>query len=574
MSTASSPLAADAVAGVTDAALRGVIAEHWEHVMKWSPTWATTLGDHRYDDRLAPRDAASIAEMNAEHAAFLARVERIDVAQLGATDAVTYQLFRGKLEAEQGLARCRFHEWVVESGNGGVYGELSYLVESHVVKTPQDARNVVERMRQGAKLIDDTIANLRIGLAAGRVSSAEKVRRVIEQLDSELEVDVAQWAMASPPWADRLPALRADLCGAVASDVAPAVARLRDFLRDEVMPKARGDNEGICALPDGDAAYRASILFHVGVDVDPKELHELGLREIARTDRELAELGKRVLGAADLAATVDHLHHDRSLYFASRGEMLTAAQFALDRAKAAIPQFFSVLPVADCVMRETPDYEAPYTTIAYYRQPHYDGTKPGEYFVNTHRPETRPKYELEALTWHESIPGHHLQIALAQELGELPAFRKLDGSTAFVEGWALYTEWLAEEMGLYTSDVDRIGRVSYDAWRVSRLVVDTGIHALGWTRAQAEAFMAAHTALTPENITNEVDRYIGWPGQALSYKYGQLEILRLRTQAERQLASRFDLKAFHAIVLGAGAVTLPVLADRVTAWVNQTANQS
>jgi uncharacterized protein (DUF885 family) len=218
-------------------------------------------------------------------------------------------------------------------------------------------------------------------------------------------------------------------------------------------------------------------------------------------------------------------------------------------------------------MAEIPAYAAPYSTIAYYQQPHYDGSKPGEYFVNTYQPETRPRFELEALTWHESIPGHHLQIAIAQELGALPLFRKLDGSTAFVEGWALYTERLAEEMGLYTADLDRIGQLSYDAWRGSRLVVDTGIHALGWTRAQAEAFMREHTALTDINISNEVDRYIGWPGQALAYKVGQLEIIKLRHEAEAALGARFDLKGFHAVVLGAGAVTLPVLDDRVRAWI-------
>ncbi len=571
MSTATSPLSADAVAGVADARLRAVLAEHWEYWMKWAPTWATTLGDHRYDDRLAPRDAASIAAMDAEHLAILNRLRAIDVASLSATDAITAKLMRGRLEAEQGLARWKFHEWVVDSSSGNVFGELSYLVESHIVKTADDARNVIARIGQGAKLIEDTIANLAIGLAGGRVSSAEKVRRVVEQLDGELAKPVETWAMASPAWAEREPVLCAELREIVARDIVPAVTRLRDFLRVELLPRARGEAEGLCALPDGDGAYRASILFHVGVEVDPRALHEIGLAEIARTDRELAELGRRVLGTPTLAATIARLHDDRALYFGSRAEILTAAQFALDRAKAAIEDYFSVLPITDCVMREIPDYEAPYSTIAYYRQPHYDGTKPGEYFVNTYRPETRPKFELEALTWHESIPGHHLQIALAQELGELPAFRKLDGSTAFVEGWALYTEWLAEEMGLYSSDVDRLGRVSYDAWRASRLVVDTGIHALGWTRTQAEAFMREHTALTPINISNEVDRYIGWPGQALAYKFGQLEITRLRRDAEAKLGTRFDLKAFHAIVLGAGAVTLPVLADRVTAWIE---NQS
>ena len=188
--------------------------------------------------------------------------------------------------------------------------------------------------------------------------------------------------------------------------------------------------------------------------------------------------------------------------------------------------------------------------------------------MNTYKPETRPRFELEALTWHESIPGHHTQIAIAQELGALPAFRKLDGSTAYVEGWALYTERLADEMGLYSSDLDRIGKLSYDAWRASRLVVDTGLHAKGWTRGEAEAFMREHTALTEANISNEVDRYIGWPGQALAYKVGQLEMLRLRALAEQRLGATFDLKAFHAVVLGVGAVTLPVLGEVVGEWID------
>jgi uncharacterized protein (DUF885 family) len=576
MSTASSPLAAAAVTGVSDPALREVIADHWEYMVRWMPTWATTLGDHRYDDKLAPRDAASIARAEAEHDALLARLGALDAGRLGEVDRVTLSLLRERLEAEHAMAACKFHEWNVDSANSSVFGELSYLVESHTVTSPRDAANLVARMGQGARLVDDTIANLRIGLAAGRVASAEKLRRAIDQLDRELAKPVERWAMGTPAWAkspspDPWPAGErerqlAALHDIVAAQIAPAFGRLRAFLRDTVLPKARADREGLAGLPDGDACYRASILFHVGLVKTPAELHALGQAEIARTDREIAALGKVVLATPDLAATIAKLRGDRSLYFDSGAELLAAAQHALDRAKAAIPRFFSVLPQTDCVMRETPAYEAPYSTIAYYRQPHYDGTKPGEYFVNTYQPETRPRFELEALTWHESIPGHHLQIALSQELGELPMFRKLDGSTAFVEGWALYTERLAEEMGLYTSDLDRLGKVSYDAWRASRLVVDTGIHALGWTRAQAEDFMREHTALTSVNISNEVDRYIGWPGQALAYKVGQLEILRLRGLAEAALGARFDLKRFHAVVLGAGAVTLPVLDNRVRAW--------
>lgn len=561
--------------------LKAIVADHWEYMMRWSPTWATTLGDHRYDDRLAPRDAISIRAMAAERDALLVRLVALDAARLADPDRITYKLLRSRLEADRGLDVCKFHEWLVDSGGSSLFGELSYIVESHIVKTPDDAANLIARMKQGAKAIDDTIANLEIGLGEGRVSSAEKVRRAVAQLDGELAKTIDGWAMVNPKWADapdhdpwpggERDRLHAQLREVVGTEIEPAVVRLRDFLRDRVLPKARTDHEGLASLPDGAACYRATILNHVGIAMEPDKIYALGLAEIERTDRELAALGKTVFGTIDLPSTIAKLRTDKTLYFTSREQILAAAQNALDRAKAAIPGYFSVLPKTDCVMREIPDYEAPYSTTAYYRQPNYDGSKPGEYFVNTYKPETRPLFELEALTWHESIPGHHLQIALAQELGAaLPAFRKLDGSTAFVEGWALYTERLADEMGLYSSPLDQIGKVSYDAWRASRLVVDTGLHFKGWTRGEAEAFMLEHTALTESNISNEVDRYIAWPGQALAYKIGQLEILRLRADAEHKLGKRFDLKLFHAVVLGAGAVTLPVLADRVQAWIDKT----
>ncbi len=573
-----SPLAADAVAGVTDPTLSSVIADHWEYMMSWAPTWATTLGDHRFDDRLAPRDVAAIQRAAAERDVLLGRIRAIDAAALGRADRITHAMLRGKLEAEHGLDACNFHEWMIDSGGGSLLGELSYLVESHTVKLPSDAANLVKRLGQGSELVDATIANLTVGLRAGRVTSAEKLRRAIDQLDGELAKPLATWAMAKPAWEattgiDAWPAgerarLASELRTVVSAQIAPAITRLRDFLRERVMPATRSELEGLAGLPDGEACYRATILNHVGLPMTPDELHALGLSEIARTDREIAALGQRVLGTPDLASTIIRLRTDKALYFTSGAEILAAAQKALDRAKVATPQFFSVLPKTDCVMREIPAYEAPYSTIAYYRQPHYDGSKPGEYFVNTYKPETRPRFELEALTWHESIPGHHTQIAIAQELGALPAFRKLDGSTAYVEGWALYTERLADEMGLYSSDLDRMGKLSYDAWRASRLVVDTGLHAKGWTRSQAETFMRDHTALTEVNISNEVDRYIGWPGQALAYKVGQLEMLRLRALAEQRLGARFDIKAFHATVLGVGAVTLPVLGDVVGAWID------
>lgn len=574
---APSPLAADAVAGISDPTLKRIVADHWEYLMRWEPTWATTLGDHRYDDQLAPRDAAAIDTARRERNDLIARLRALDRQRLGDVDRDTYQLLLDKLETDRGLDVCRFYEWQIQTDDRSMVGELSYLVEPHTVTAANDARNLIARLRQGPKAIDDTIANLRAGLAAGYVSSVEKVRRAVEQLDRELAKPVAAWAMANPRWLtapapDPWPAGERDKAGAalrdtIARQLVPALTQLRNFLRDDLMPKARHANEGLTGLGKGDICYRATIADHIGLVMSPTELHELGRAEIARTDRELVELGKRVLGTDSLAATIAKLRTDRSLYFETRDQILAATRQSLARAKAAIPAFFSVLPKTDCVMREIPDYEAPFSAVAYYRPPHYDGSKPGEYFINTSKPETRARFAMEALTWHESIPGHHLQIAIAQELETLPAFRKFDGSTAFVEGWALYAERLAEEMGLYSGDFDRLGKVSFDAFRAARLVVDTGLHAMGWSRSQVEDFLRAHTALTEIEVANETDRYISWPGQALAYKVGQLEILKLRAQAERSLAHKFDLKAFHAVVLGAGAVTLPVLRERVSAWI-------
>ncbi len=291
----------------------------------------------------------------------------------------------------------------------------------------------------------------------------------------------------------------------------------------------------------------------------------MGLSEIAHINAEMASLGKTLFATGSLKATVEHLRTSHELFFTTKEEIVAKAEASLAKAKAAIPQAFGVLPQADCTVVEIPDFEAPFTTIAYYKEP--NPNKPGEYYINTYKPETRLRFEMEVLAYHESIPGHHLQIAISQEQDALPVFRRHLGSTAFVEGWALYTERLADEMGLYSSDLDRMGMLSYDAWRASRLVVDTGVHAKGWTREQAESFMLEHTALTPGNIKNEVDRYISWPGQALAYKIGQLEIFRLRKHAKDALGEAFDLREFHDTVLKQGAVTLAVLAKQVDAWI-------
>jgi uncharacterized protein (DUF885 family) len=257
------------------------------------------------------------------------------------------------------------------------------------------------------------------------------------------------------------------------------------------------------------------------------------------------------------------LRTDPALHFETRDEVAEKAEEALDKARRAIPNWFGRLPKADCQVVRMEEHEEKNSTIAYYRQPAADGSRPGRYYINTSEPETRPRYEAEALAYHESIPGHHLQIAIAQELEGIPEFRKNSGVTAFVEGWGLYAERLSEEMDLYSSDLDRVGVLSYDAWRACRLVVDSGMHAMGWTRARAISFMIENTALAENNIVNEVDRYITWPGQALAYKTGQLEMLRLRQEASKELGQRFDIKRFHDVLLGSGAVPLKAMRQLV-----------
>jgi uncharacterized protein (DUF885 family) len=393
-------------------------------------------------------------------------------------------------------------------------------------------------------------------------------------IEGLLGTPIPDWTMMKPAkdagkhWGqNELVQFRRDLEITVGA-VKMGLEKYHRFLADEILPKARADDKvGVKFVPGGEACYKALIRSHTTLPLTADELHQLGLAEVARIDSAIQGLGEKLFASRDQAAILKKLRTDPALYFETEAEVEAKAQSALEAARAKIPEFFGVLPKTECVVRRIPDYEAPYTTVAYYRQPHADGSKPGEYMINVFQPKTRPRYEASALAYHESIPGHHLQISLAQEIPSLPAFRRFLGATAFVEGWALYTEQLADEMGLYENDLDRMGMLSYDAWRASRLVVDTGLHDKGWSREQAVQFMLAHTALAENNIRNEVDRYISTPGQALAYKVGQLEIWKLRRDAEKELGPKFAIKGFHDAVLAGGAVTIGVLREQIARWV-------
>jgi len=546
--------------------------EYWQGYLQVHPIAATAIGDRRYDDRLEDNSAAGIARETRRLEGLLTRARAVPVKELSSRDRLDRAALIEELDSQLKVRSCRFERWNVDPLNGPQV-EFMDLPDFTVIKTPADAAHYVARCRAMRHYLANHITNLVSGLPPGEVASETAVAKVIEQLTEILskKKKPEDWALMAPAleshdgWsATEAAGFRDTLWSVVEQEVKPALLRYQVFLRDTILPVARQpETAGLFAMPGGLASYRKLIHVHTSLDLQPKELHQLGLDEVARIRKAISELGGKALGTTDFAEIQKRLRKDDAMHFKTEDEVEAKAESTLARAKAAIPKWFGILPKADCTVKVMGMHEAPFSTIAYYRNPAADGSRPGYYMINTYKPKTRPRYEAEALAFHESIPGHHLQIAIAQELTGLPEFRKHQGVTAFVEGWGLYSERLADEMGLYSSDVDRLGMLSYDAWRACRLVVDTGLHALGWSRQQAIDYMMANTLLAENNIENEVDRYLVDPGQALAYKCGQLEILRLREEARKQLGPRFDIRAFHDAVLRNGAVALPVLRQQI-----------
>jgi len=539
--------------------------EFWDASLQADPVQGTAYGEHRYGDRLPDITVEGRAALGRHFADLRERALATAVPddhEAALTRVALIEALDGELATL--AADAVAHTVDAMSGPQAMFMDIpSY----QPLRSEEDGAAMLGRWRAMGPWIDELVVQLRRGLGEGRSPVAGSVRRVISQLDALLARPVADWPLLEPA-AAALPehgdSWAADLTAAIRDGLRPAFARYREFLTGEALPVARDeDRVGICHLPGGGDTYARLARAHTTLDRSPEELHAVGLAEIERIDAEITELGGRLLGTADLAATLAALRGDPSVHFSTADEVATVAEQSLARAVAAIPAWFGRLPQAGCEVVRMLPHEEEHSTIAYYRDPSRDGSRPGRYYINTSAPTTRPRYEAEALAFHEAVPGHHLQVAIAQELEHLPAFRRHGETTAFVEGWGLYSERLADEMGLYSGDLDRIGMLSFDAWRASRLVVDTGMHAFGWPRQQAIDFMVAHTALGLNNIANEVDRYIGWPGQALAYKVGQLEIRALRADAEAALGSAFDIRRFHDAVLGHGALPLAVLRDSV-----------
>jgi uncharacterized protein (DUF885 family) len=575
-------VAAVALAATLPCVARGGPAEdlsklcdtYWQGHLAAHPVDATVLGIHRWDDRWEDISPAGMAAEKSRLESLLSQVNAIPDSGLVAADRITRSMLLLELRNSLDGIACGFEDWVVDP-LGGPQVSFFNLADLTRFAAIEDGRNYVKRCRGFSAYLDTHMANLRSGLKQGRTANSVAVHKSLDEIDALLAQPIEDWS-AFHPARERHPGwsrsdstrLASDLGAALRDSVRTALTRYRDLLRGEILPAARPpEKAGLATLPGGADCYRRCIRIETSLDRSPEELHNLGLQEVARIRNELSELGKKALGTGDLTEIQRRLRTDPAMHFDTPEAVEAKARQALARAKAAIPSWFETLPKTDCQVRVMGMHEAPNSTIAYYRQAAIDGSRPGYYMINTYMPETRPRYEAEALAFHESIPGHHLQIATSQELTGIPEFRKHEGVTAFTEGWGLYSERLANEMDLYSSDLDRIGMLSYDAWRACRLVVDTGMHAMGWSRQQAIDYMVQNTVLAENNIENEVDRYLTWPGQALAYKCGQLELLRLRDEAKQRLGPRFDIRRFHDVVLRNGALALPVLDQVVQAWI-------
>ena len=565
------PAPAQAAEGAT-ARLAALFEREWQRDLADDPLLATYRGDTRYDDRWPELTPTALKARDAANARVLSDLAAISREALSTADQLNYDLFR--IEYENRVAAAPFHpEYYALTVRGGPQA-LNETVEQMPFEKVADFETWLRRMTALPTYLDQYSALLRRAATEHRTQPRVIMERVLPQLEMQLvgRPDDSPFFEKFRHYPDAIPdaqrlRLTSDARRVISDAVIPAYRRFTRVFRDEYLPACR-DTVGIWDTPDGRAFYANRASYHTTTTLTPEQIHEIGLAEVARNRAEMLLVMKEVGFEGTLHEFFVHLRTDPKFYYATPDELFRAYVYASKMIEPELPRLFGKLYRTPYGLRVIPATSAPNTTTAYYSGPSIDGRRPGYYYVNLYRPEVRPKYEIEVLTVHEAVPGHHLQIALAQEQTDLPKFRRFYDVTAYTEGWALYSERLGYDLGLYKDPYSRFGQLTYDQWRAVRLVVDTGIHHMGWTRQQAIDYFLANAAKTEADVVNEIDRYIAWPGQALAYKIGQLKILELRARAKAALGDRFDIRAFHDTLLATGAVPLEIVERTVDAWID------
>ena len=555
--------------------LRRLFDLHWAYLLQEFPELATEVGAAGQNDRWTDVSAAAVARRKAELDLPLKALATIDRAKLGPEDALDYDLFKRRAEAR--LEGRRF-PWELMPLNqlGGIQQSIPQMLGDQMpTRTAADYDAIVSRLRGITVLVDQTIAAMKEGLRRGVTPPKITLRNVVAQTDAILVEDpeknpllAAFQKIPDTVPADRREALKAQAAKLLKEQALPAFRRLRDFLASEYVPQCR-ESIAAGALPDGQAWYAYRVAQSTTTRLTPKQIHEIGLDEVKQIRAEMERVMRASGFTGDLAAFFELLRTDPRFFFSRPEDLLAGYREIAKRADPELIKLFGRLPRLPYGVVPMPAHTAASQPAGAYDAGSASAGRPGHFRANLSAVETRPKWEMEALVLHEAVPGHHLQIALAQEQPDRPSFRKYGGYDAFGEGWALYAETLGYDMGFYTEPYSRFGALNYQMWRAVRLVVDTGIHAFGWSRQQAIDYFKANSAKSEREIVVEVDRYIVAPGQALAYKIGQRKFLELRERATRELGARFDLRAFHDAVLAEGSLPLDVLEARIDGWIAQ-----
>ena len=552
------------------ASLNHLYEDYWEFILHESPTYATYLGDHRYDDRLDDVSAEAYHQRVDRLREYLKQLKSIR-RPVGQADRLNYDLFQRELALQ--IEGAKYEPYLTPiSQQTGPHIDLPQLITFHPYKTRQDFDNYISRLRQFPRVFDQTIANLKTGIEKKIVQPRVVVEKIIPQLETQVVASPDKSELHKP--IDEIPSsigsddahrIAKELDEEITHSVVPAYTKLLKFVKEEYLPKSR-TNPGIWSLPKGKAMYDYAIRYHTTTKLTPAQIHRIGKRELVRINREIRGILRKARFKGTLQRYNETLRNDKSNFYTTGQDLLDGFKRILKQMDAKLSLLFGRLPESEYGFREIEEFRADAAPAAYYYLPPEDRSRPGYFYVNTYKPETRPKYTMEALAYHEAVPGHHLQLALQQELGDLPKFRRHGGYTAFIEGWALYAERLGKEVGFYKDMLSDFGRLTQEAWRAARLVVDTGIHSMKWTRDQAIRFLKENTATTEQDIVSEVDRYIAWPGQALAYKIGEMKIRELRAKAEKKQKRKFEIRKFHDELLNDGALPLDLLAKKMTSW--------